>query len=94
MKDGTIVKVHDGSYSWAITGKGLQHTSGNELMALGKFIVIATGCDLPADDICDNQERNNTVIKSITSGLVVFIQERFLTPVHLCNVCPNCGKSI
>lgn len=94
MKTGDIVTVFDGSYSYAYRNGKLDHSSGVEL-GNGSFEIIATKCDLPADNSFPaSKERNNTVIRRLDDNLLVFIQERFLHLKHTCNICPHCGEKI
>ena len=99
MKVGEIVRVLDGSYTLEIKDNKLEATSGTSLVAEGSFIIIATNCSLPGKTVRlywdkHAEERNDTIIKSISSDRIVFIQKRFLTSVHKCNICPNCGQKI
>ena len=93
-KVGEIVRVMDGSYSLEIADFTLKHVYGVDLQNEGKWSIIAINCDLPADNIFNSNQRNNTIIKSLTHNRIVFIQERSLYSVHQCNKCPHCGAQL
>lgn len=82
MKQGDVVTVRDGSYSWSIINGKSIHEIGVWLPD-EKFTVIEAGCKFPVIDPWQNRYEpvlrfNNTVIQAIDSGKVVFIEERFL----------------
>ena len=75
MKEGTEVKITDGSYSMKIDDYKVVFAGGlrNET-----WIVLALGCTLPA---CRKEQMNNVIIKGKKTGQVVFIQKRFCCPI-------------
>ena len=89
-----IVTIIDGSYNLTLCKRGLESVSGRKLMERS-FEIICDGCDLPATSSgLSGKKRNNTIIRAIDDGEIVFIQERFLKPKHTCNKCPECGSEI
>jgi len=93
MKPGDIVSIFDGSYSLKVHRNKLVHSSGNELMSKGEFVILASDCALPASEsICfDEKKVNDTVLKAVCDGTIVFIQERFLRLIRSSCKCPACG---
>jgi hypothetical protein len=89
MEEGAIVKAIDGSYSVKI-GKTKLLFSGNICQGQ-RYILIATNCDLPSDK---KNQRNDVVMKDLTTGDILFAQERFLRTIHQCEICPRCGQKI
>lgn len=94
MEKGMLVRVFDGSYSLELCGTELKQSSGTVLIAEGVYQVIATNCVLPAGDSLCGKKTNDTIIISLGSGKIVFIQQRFLAIAHQCNTCPNCGQKL
>lgn len=90
MEKGTIVKVVDGSYSAIIEGNEIK-MPGNICQGQ-QYIILATDCVLPATS--SKRETNNVIMKDLDSNAILFIQKRFLRPIHQCNICPRCGKAI
>jgi hypothetical protein len=82
MRKGDLVKVHDFSYSVSVEDGGF---SGNfnafHPRCRDKFVVVETGCVFPRTSRHPGDNHNDTVIQSVDSGLVAFIEERFLRPV-------------
>ena len=92
MKQGTEVRINDGSWSLAINGTSLEHVSGSSLVN-ERYIVLAGDCKLPADRGCSgNETLNNTIVIGIDSGRVVFTQATFLSAVKDDNIVVINGK--
>ena len=86
IRKNDVVIVQDFSYSTGVEGgelnKGFHafHPDCND-----KFVVAETGCVFPRTSTHPGTNHNDTVIQSNDSGLVVFIEARFLKvvgPVH------------
>lgn len=83
MKKGDVVIVRDSSYSKVVTEHGLEDSYGGTRVRSRRCIIIELGCHFP--DLhqyqIKNNTYNNTVIRVIETGEVVFIEERFLKPL-------------
>ena len=87
MKKGDKVKIRDFSYSQCVVGCKLQDYNGLFGDAKGEFVVVEVDCKFPQTVnqkywYPDGKEYNDTVLQSIQSGRVVFIEERFLVPAQ------------
>lgn len=92
MKKGDIVTINDSSWSKSVVNGTLVHELFDcDSEENKQYKIVETGCVFPAED---NQAYgclsipgsfNDTVIQTIDSGKVIFIEERFLelvSPTH------------
>jgi len=81
MKKGDIVTIYDRSYSRVIKdGRMLDGMDCLPRDGDTQFVVIETDCRFPKTSQWVGSDYNNTVIQSLNTGEVVFIEERFLRP--------------
>lgn len=97
LKDKKLYELTDGSWSLSITKDGLNSTCP-AWKAHGKreWEILAENCDLPAES--EEYKRNDTIIRDIANGEVVFTRKRFLRELKrfspLYKYCPYCGSKI
>jgi len=102
MKKGDVVIVCDSSYSRVIKDNKLtcgpdddRYTWENNRK---KYVIIEIGCSFPNTGAPNSF--NNTVIRAIDSGEVVFIEKRFLClatlirEVTMAEVCTQFGEDV
>jgi hypothetical protein len=87
MKKGDRVRIKDFSYARCVVGLSLHVYSPTfDDDARGEFVVIEVGCKFPKVSSTQGSvfgsSYNNTVLQSVQSGQVVFIEERFLVPAQ------------
>lgn len=88
MKKGDVVTVRDSSYSKVVTEHGLESSYDPPRNVRKKqCVIIELGCRFPDSHHYQTQIHtcNDTVIRVIETGEVVFIEERFLQlipPTH------------
>ena len=89
FQKGDKVKVVDSSYSYYIGEDGLKNTAC--LQSMGEHEVIQTDCKMPMwyrvfgkklDSCYDKTPDNDTLIKQLSTGKIISIQERFLQKVE------------
>lgn len=82
FKKGDKVTIHDFSYSVSVeNGKLNNNFHAFHPRCRDKFTVVETDCVFPRTSDHSGTNCNNIVIQSVSTGLVVFIEERFLQSV-------------
>ena len=84
MKKGDKVKIRDFLYSRCVVGHTLQTYGVHFDDAKGEFVVVEMGCKFPTTHLHQDWYKtyNDTVLQSVQTGRVVFVEERFLVPVQ------------
>ncbi len=85
-----LFTIYGGSHSLVIDKNGnLNHASGLGLggvyhsgqKPIRKFEIIAENCDLPAFPNVSGTMRNDTIVRDVKNGQIVFTKRRFLRQV-------------
>lgn len=98
MKVGDIVDFTDNSYSLTVVKDCLEHHPGE--LQREHWIIIATNCVLPMDDVCfwGARKHNDAIVQGQTTSKIVFTQERFfLLPIRevtMAQVCAQFGEDV
>jgi len=92
FKEGDIVNVLDGSWSFTIINGELKHRYGYELTKK-EFKILGLDCRLPTDDNdLSGIPYNNVILINIDTQEIVFSQKRFLKLIYRC--CPYCKATL
>lgn len=79
MKKGDVVTIQDTSYSTSIIDGKLAHPGRG--LRYKRCVIVETNCTFPKTSRWDGNNVNNTIIQVCETNQIIFIEERFLSPM-------------